>query len=188
MRVRGVGVLRRRVPDVAAQDHDARALGLGHAGADARLDRVEVVGDLAELDDVPAVAREALRDVVGVGELGGAVDGDVVVVVDVDETAEAEVAGERRRLVAHALFEAAVAADHEHVVVDDLGAEPRAEVRLGEADADPVGEALAERAGGDLDARRCAGTPGGPGVRDPHWRSDLMSSSSSPNPVRSSML
>ena len=96
--------------------------------------------------DVPAVAGEPLRDVVGVRELGGAVDGDVVVVVHVDDPAEAEVARERRRLVAHALFEAAVAADREHVVVDDLGAEARPQVRLRERDADAVGEALA-RAG-----------------------------------------
>ena len=82
-------------------------------------------------------------------------------------------AGERRRLVADALLEAAVAADHERVVVDDLGAEPGAQVGLGEADADAVGEALAERTGGDLDARRCAGTRGGPGVREPHWRNSL---------------
>ena len=87
-------------------------------GAQRSLERVEVVGDLAELLDVPAVRREALGDVVAVGELGVAVDGDVVVVVDADQVAEAEVAGERRRLVADALHEAAVAGDDERVVVD----------------------------------------------------------------------
>ena len=78
---------------------------LGHRLAQAGFDRVEVVGDLAELHDVPAVALEALRDVVAVRELGRAVDRDVVVVVDVHEPAEAEVAGERRGLVADALLE-----------------------------------------------------------------------------------
>ena len=129
----GVGVPGRGEPDVAAQDHQAGPFRLRHPGAEPGLERVEVVGRLAELHDVPAVAGEALDDVVGVRELGGPVDRDVVVVVDVDEPAEAEVAGERRRLVAHALLEVAVGADGEHVVVDDrrgrtapAGSPPRA--------------------------------------------------------------
>ena len=51
----GVGVLRRRLADVAAQHDQARAVGLGHARAEPGLERVEVVGDLAEL------ARRASR-------------------------------------------------------------------------------------------------------------------------------
>ena len=66
MGVRVVGEVGGRVADVAAQDQQARALGLGHAEADAGLERVEVVGDLAELLDVPAVGLEALGDVVAV--------------------------------------------------------------------------------------------------------------------------
>ena len=50
-------------------------------------------------------------------------------------------AGERRRLVADALLEVAVAADHEDVVVDDLGAEAGAQVLLGDA---PMPTALAK--------------------------------------------
>jgi hypothetical protein len=49
----------------------------------------------------------------------------VVVVVHVDEAAEAEVPGERRRLVADALLQVAVAAEDEGVVVADVGAERR---------------------------------------------------------------
>ena len=127
------------------------------AALSAALERVEVVGDGAELDDVPAVGAETSGDVVAVGELGVAVDRDVVVVVDGDELAEAEVAGERCGLVRHAFHEAAVAGDHERVVVDGTGAEALAEDALGERHADRVGEALPERAGGDLDA---CGVPG----------------------------
>ena len=64
------------------------------------------------------------------------------------------VAGERGGLVADALHEATVAGDHERVVVDDIVAELCAQPALGDRHADGVGEALAERAGGDLDARR----------------------------------
>ena len=61
-------------------------------------------------------------------------------------------AGERGGLVADALHEAAVAGDHEGVVVARLGAEVGPQVALGDGHADRVGEALAERAGRDLDA------------------------------------
>ena len=75
-------------------------------------------------------------------------------------------AGERRGLVADALHEAAVAGDHERVVVDELGAEAVAQHALGDRHADGVAEALAERPGGDLDARRCGAASGWPGVRE----------------------
>src|SRR4029453_689605 len=55
-------------------------------------------------------------------------------------------------LVAHALFEVAVGADREHVVVTNVLAEALAEVPLDDADAYPVAEALSEWAGRDLDA------------------------------------
>ncbi len=153
VRARGVGVLRRRVTDVAAQHDDARALRLGHALADRPLERVEIVGDLTGLDDVPAVRLETQHRVVGERELGRAVDRDVVVVVDRDEPAQPEVAGERAGLVAHALLETAVAHDGEDVVVGDRRPEPLPEVRLREREPDRVGDALAERTGGHLDAR-----------------------------------
>jgi hypothetical protein len=152
--VRGVGVgeLGGRVADVAAQ-HDERRLVLDrHAPPQRGLEGVAVVGDLAHLVDVPAVAAEARGCIVGEGQLGLAVDRDVVVVVDHDEPAEAEVAGERGGLVADALHEVAVTRDHEGVVVAQLGAEAGAQPALGDRHAGAVADALAERAGGDLDA------------------------------------
>ena len=136
------------------------------AASSAALQRVGVVGDLAEVLDVPAVGLEALADVVGERELGRAVDGDVVVVVDADQPSEAEVPGERRRLVADALHQAAVAGDHAGVVVDQLAAEAVAQHPLGDGHADGVGEALPERAGRDLDADGVAGL-GVPGCAAP---------------------
>ena len=59
--------------------------------------------------------------------------------------------GERRRFVRDALHEAAVAGDHEGVVVLGLGAEAGAQIGFGDRHADGVGEALSERPGGDLD-------------------------------------
>ena len=87
----------------------------------------------------------------------GAVDRDPVVVEDADQPAEPEVAGERRRLVADALHEAAVAGDDVGVVVDEVAAEALAQHALGDRHADGVAEALAERTGRHLDAGRVAG-------------------------------
>ena len=101
---------------------------------------------------VPAVGLEALAHVLGEGEVGGAVDGDVVVVVEQDQLAELLVAGVGGGLAADALHHAAVAGEHVGVVVDDVVAEGGGEEALGHGHADGVGDALAERAGGRLDA------------------------------------
>ena len=79
-------------------------------------------------------------------------------VVDHDEVAELLVAGERGGLAGHALLQVAVAGDDVDEVVERARAGRGVRVeqaalearRVGEADGG--GEALAERAGGDLDA------------------------------------
>ena len=77
-------------------------------------------------------------------------------------------------------MQVAVGADAVGPVVDDgvagaveLGGQPA----LGDGHADGVGEALAERAGGRLDARRVRPYSGWPGVFEPSWRKRLSSSS-----------
>ncbi len=62
--------------------------------------------------------------------------------------------GERDRLVADAFHEAAVAGEDVGVMIDDAIAQARVEQALGERHADRVGEALAQRARGRLDAGR----------------------------------
>ena len=53
------------------------------------------------------------------GDLGGAVDGDHVVVVEADQAAEPELARECAGLAGHALHEAAVAADRVDGIVEE---------------------------------------------------------------------
>ncbi len=151
--VRGGRVLhlRRRVTDVRPEHEQRGSCLLGDAGAEPRLQRVEIVRGLTELHDMPAVRFEPLRDVVGVRELGRAVDRDVVVVVDEDHAPEAQVPGERRGFVADAFHQVAVAADPEDAVVAEIGAEALAQVLLVDRESDRVREALAEGAGRDLD-------------------------------------
>lgn len=139
---------------MAAEQEQGRCVLDRHRPPQARLEGVAVVGHLAQVLDVPAVGLEAPGGVVGEGQLGAAVDGDAVVVVDVDEAAEAQVAGEGRRLVGDPLGEVAVAADHEGVVVAELGAEPGPQPRLGHPHPHAVGDALAQGTGRDLDPGR----------------------------------
>ncbi len=162
VRVRRVGQLRRRPADVAAQ-HEQVRLGVGAVGgclerlADGSLQPVDVVRHLAQVAHAPAVGLEALGHVVVVGQLGRAVDRDVVVVVEGEQAPQPEVAGQRRRLVGDPLHEAAVAGDDEGPVVADVATERGPQPAFGERHADRVGQALAERAGRDLDAGGVAG-------------------------------
>ena len=115
-------------------------------------DEIVAVGDGL---DVPVIGLEALGDVFGEGELGGAVERDEVVVVEDDELAEAEGSGERGGLVRDAFHQVAVAAEDVGVVVDDVvgvAVVDGGEMLLCGGDADGHAEALAERAGGDFDA------------------------------------
>ena len=87
------------------------------------LDPLEVVG-VADPQHVPAIAEKARRDVLGEGEARVAFDGDVVVVVDPAQVVEAEMPGQRGRLRADALHQAAVAAYRVDVVVEDVETGP----------------------------------------------------------------
>ena len=83
----------------------------------------------------------------------------MVVVVEVDEVAEPEVAGERAGLGRDAFHQVAVADDRVHEMVTGtlaVAREARAREPRGERHADAVREALAERAGRRLDAGRVA--------------------------------
>ena len=120
----------------------------------AKRDRLGIVA--VDARGVPVRCLEALDLIVGDGEAGRAVDGDLIVVEQHDEAAELEMAGERDRLVADALHQAAVAGHAIGEVVDDLVAIAAIEQPLGKRHADGVAETLAERAGRGLDAGRVA--------------------------------
>ena len=118
---------------------------------------------------MPAVGRKARGHILAHGDVRVALDGDVVVVVEQDQLAQAQRARQGRSLGGDALHHAAVAADGVGVVIDDR--ESRAvelgrQVRLGHRKAHGVGHALAQRAGGRLHAHGVAvlGVAGRPGA------------------------
>ena len=94
--------------NVGLQDDEAGSVGDGHRPADRRLKGIEVLADVAWFLDVPTVGAETGRSVVGEGEIGRPVDGDPIVVVDHDESPQAQVACEARCLVTDALHEVTV--------------------------------------------------------------------------------
>ena len=113
-----------------------------------------VVGVL-DLDRVPAIAAETVEHVFGKGEVGRALDGDLVAVIDPGEVAEAEMAGNRGRLAGHPLHHVAVAGERVDMVVEDREVRfvvARGEVFLRHRHADGIAAALPERTGGGFDA------------------------------------
>ena len=155
VRLRGVDRVRRRVRDVRPEDDQRGAVFLGLGCRERAEERVEILG-VVDVLDVPAVGLEALALVLGREREGRrAVDRDVVVVVDVDEPTEAEVAGDRGGLLGDALHHVAVGADRVDPRVDDLVMRPVVAVgeeALRDRHPDAVREALAERPGRRLDA------------------------------------
>ena len=102
----------------------------------------------------PARSLEAFHLVDGVGKRQWAIDGDAVVIEQNDQLVEPQMTGERDRFVADALHEVAVRGKHVGVVIDEFAAKLGAKMCLRNGHAHRVGEALAKRPGGGLDARR----------------------------------
>ena len=154
MRLRGIGAIRRAEADDRARDDQGRALRVGLRLGDHRIDRRLVV-DVGEMQDLPAIAGKALRDVVAAAEIDAAIDGDLIIVEEADQLPELLMTSEGGRFMGDALHEAAIASDEPGVVIDrglPLAIEARGEVCLGDRHPDGVGDALAEWAGGRLDA------------------------------------
>ena len=150
----GVLLVRRSGRDVGADDDQARPVGHVAGRRHRRLQRVEREV-LVEVLDVPAVGLVARADVLGEGELRVALDRDVVVVVEADQLAEPEVAGERGGLGGDPLLHVAVGGDEVGEVADRhvaVAVEARGQHPLAQREADGRGDALPERARGRLDA------------------------------------
>jgi len=149
-------LVRTAVRDVGAHDDQRRPVRDPPAGGYASVQRAQVVPVRHALH-VPTVALEPLCRVVGEREVGLAVDGDTVVVVNPDQATELQVAGERARLVRDALHQVAVRREEIRVMLDDGMARPVEElcqVRFCERHAHGVSHTLAERPGRGLDTRR----------------------------------
>src|SRR6185312_1550803 len=109
--------------------------------------------------DVPAIRLEAACAILGESEIGSSRKRHMVVIIEVDQLAELQMAGERSRLRGDALHQVAVADDPVCEMIDDFGAGAIVacgQVRFGHRQTYAIAEALTERARGRLDARRNA--------------------------------
>ena len=80
-------------------------------------------------------------------------------VIETDQFAQAQSTGQGTGFVGDALHQTAVAHEHVGIVIDDIVAgliELRRQGALGDGETDRVGQALTQRAGGGLHARRQA--------------------------------
>ena len=112
---------------------------------------------------MPVVGLEAQRDVLGEGEVGATLDGDLVVVVEVDELAELSVPASEAASEEAPSIKSPSEDDAVGVVVYEAGAYRGGEIALGHGHADAHREALTQRPRGRLHPRGVSvlGMPGG---------------------------
>ena len=162
MDLAGVLLGRRRPTDDRLEDDERRLGRLGLGGLDRAVQLLDVLGVLAgllpvDVLDVPTQRLVAGGDVLGERDVGVVLDRDLVRVVEDDQATELLAAGEARGLVGDALLHVAVTGDHVGEVVEGglavggLRVEQATLEALRVAEAHGGGEALAERAGRDLD-------------------------------------
>ena len=115
---------------------------------------------------MPTRGLETRELVIRHGKTGGSVDRDLVVVEQHDQAAQAQMAGQRDRLLADALHQAAIAGDAIGEMAADRIAVTRVQLTLRQRHADRVGKPLAERTGRRFNARCVAmlGMSGGLGA------------------------
>ena len=141
---------------VRATISDGRRL-IRARGGERRIHRTDV--HPVDFLDVPPVGGEPRADILRECDVGGGGERDLIRVVEHDQPAEMQIAGERRRLGTHPLHHVAIAREDVGVVVDDLvpgSIERRSEPSLRHCEPHGVPESLAERTGGDFDAGRDA--------------------------------
>jgi hypothetical protein len=154
VRVVAAHLVRCAEADLRPAAEQRRSLAIGPCGKQRLVDRLRIVAVDAG-DHPPAIGFEALPRIVGEPARDLAVDRDAVVVVDGDQLAKAERAGERAGLVRDPLHQAAVADEDVGHVVDDLVPGPvefGGEHAFRDRHADGVGQPLPERAGRRFDA------------------------------------
>ena len=156
VRLAGVLGVRGRPGDDRPDRDDAGPVGRVAGGHESLVQRLHVV-DVLDALGVPAVGGVPAEHVLRQGDLGVALDRDVVVVVEQDEVAELLVAREARRLRLDALLDVAVRGEDPDRVVERRLARRGVRVEQpalpagGHRHADRVADALTERAGGGLD-------------------------------------
>src|ERR1700675_433635 len=147
--------VRRAKSDVAIYDDQFGAIFYAKRMVVGVGQRNQIVG-IVDVLDIPTIGREPGGYIFVVSEIGIALDGDVVVVVDPAQVGKFQVARDRRGFRGNSFHHVAVAANRPDVVVEQLESrtiETRRQPAFGDGHAHAVRDALTERAGGGLDTR-----------------------------------
>ena len=103
--------------------------------------------------DIPSVGLVTLEDILGEGNVSTTVNGDVVVVINDNQTAELEVAGNRGSLVGNSLLQTTISAESVNVVVDNgetLLVEGSGQIGLSNSHTDGIAHTLSQRTSANL--------------------------------------
>ncbi len=145
----GVVLVGRSVAYVAVNDDQSRTVFGVTEDLEGAVEHFEIIG-IGNAGDIPAIADEAGGDVFAERPIGGAVEGDVVVVVHPAQVGKLQMPRQRSSFAADALHQVAVAAHGVDVVVEDfeiraieVGGKPVG----GDSHADAISDALAQRPG-----------------------------------------
>jgi hypothetical protein len=92
MRFRRVLLARAAIGDVGVSDDQGWLRRLSLSRMQSGVNRCDIVA-ITDLLYMPAVGVEALAHLFGEGAIGGAVDRDVVVVIEVDQLSELQMSG-----------------------------------------------------------------------------------------------
>ena len=109
---------------------------------------------------VPAIGLVAFEHVFGEGDVRAPINGDVVVVVEGNQLAQFQVAGQGGRFGGHAFLVAPIAHHHIGVVVNEGGVglvEFGRQVGFGDSQANGVRDAGTQGPGGDFNTRGLEG-------------------------------
>jgi hypothetical protein len=156
VRLGGVLLVWRTKTNVITHGDQRRSASLGLGGNKSSVDGGNIVAVDDPLD-MPAIRLEARADVFGKSQVRGAVDSDVVVIVENDELAQLLMTGKRRSLAADPLHHVAIAGENVREVIHNCrssAVEGGTQEALGYGHANCVGKALAERTSGRFDANR----------------------------------
>ena len=134
---------------------------------------------VAHFEDVPTIGFKSTRHVLRKAQCGIAVDGYMVVIVNQIELSQTQVPGERGGFTGDPLHEITVAGECPHSMIHHnvvRAVEVFRQKPLGDRHANRIADTLTQWSGGGLYPGVCPRS-GCPGVRDPHCRKFLMSSS-----------
>src|SRR5258708_12871454 len=109
----------RTIADMAIYDYDGRSACRTRGITQRFLDAIEIVG-IPYTNDIPSVGEKPAGDIFGERDIGFTFDGDVIVVVNPAKVIELQVPCNRGGLARDSFHHAAVAAERENPILDQL--------------------------------------------------------------------